>query len=314
LGEYTGLTVNVAAPEVTQEAIDEYLEYIVQQNPKYEAVDGPAEAGDAILIDFVGKKDGVAFDGGTAEGCSYTLGSYQFIADLDEGMVGMSAGEVRDVPVTFPEDYGAAELAGQAAVFTVTVHSVERPAETTVLNDEYVVWLMGGEYNNVADFRTYIEESMWSDAQSAYDNEVLNAIADAVLANATFNAVPAGVVSRINTSLVSTFSYYASIYGLDLATYLMYMGMISSYEEAETVIAEQAELNTKRYVAYQAIADREGISVSDEDVETSLMWQAISSGVSIEEYQAQIDMEGYREYLMLDKVANFLAENNTIVN
>ncbi|MDR0220945.1 MAG: trigger factor [Lachnospiraceae bacterium] len=314
LGEYTGLTVNVAAPEVLPESVDAYVESIVLQYPMSVAVEGPAEAGDAIVIDFVGKKDGVAFDDGTAEGYSYTLGSYQFIADLDEGMVGMSAGETRDIPVTFPEDYGSADLAGQPAVFTVTVQSIERTAETTELNDEYIVWLTESQYSSVEEFRAYIEDSMWSDAQSSYQNDVLNALADAVLANATFKAVPAGVVKRINETLTSSFTYYASMNGLDLTTYLMYMGLLGADGDAEAVLAEQAELSTKRYVAYQAIADAEGITISDEDVETGILWQAMSAGVTIEEYQAGIDMKGYREYLMLEKVATFLTENNTIEN
>jgi trigger factor len=313
LGTYTGMTINVAPYEITQEDIDNYMELIVLENPKASAIDGPAEVGDSIVIDFVGKIDGVAFEDGTAESYPYTLGSYQFISDLDEGMVGMSVGEVRDVPVTFPENYSP-ELAGQAAVFTVTVQSIERPDETTELNDEYIEWLTSGQYVSVVDFRAYLEEAMMSDAQAEYENNVINRIADAVIENATFKAVPTGIAKRINASLISTFAYYASVSGVDLATYLLELGIISNYDEAEAALAAQAELSTKRYVAYQAIADIEGLNITDEDVELALMWEALSSGMSVEDYQAQIDMEGYREYLMLEKVAAFLAENNNIEN
>jgi trigger factor len=314
LGEYKGLTVNVAAPNVAPEDVDAYIESIVQQYPQSVAVEGPSQVGDAIVIDFVGKIDGVAFENGSAEGHSYTLGSYQFISDLDEGMVGMSVGETRDVPVTFPEDYGTADLAGQPAVFTVTVQSIERAAETTELNDEYIAWLTSEQYSSVEEFRTYIEQSMWEDAQSTYQNNLLNAIADAVLANATFKGLPAGVVKRINTTLTESFTYYASMNGLDLATYMMYMGIIGADGDVEAVLAEHAELSARRYVAYQAIADLEGLAVSDEDVENNIMWEALNAGVTIEEYQAGIDMNGYREYLLLDKVSTFLEENNNIEN
>ena len=125
LGEYKGLEVEIPAFEVKDEDVDKAIDEIRQKNASYVTVERAAENGDIVIIDYSGAVDGVKFDGGTAEEQQLELGSNTFIPGFEEQVVGMSADETKDINVTFPEKYHAAELAGKDAVFTVTVHEVK---------------------------------------------------------------------------------------------------------------------------------------------------------------------------------------------
>lgn len=114
LGEYKGLEVSVEAPSVSDESVQSYIDYVLQNNPSLEEVTGrPVQEGDVVNIDYVGKIDGVAFDGGTAEGYDLEIGSGSFIDGFEDGLIGAEVGETRDVQTTFPEDYRSAEVAGK---------------------------------------------------------------------------------------------------------------------------------------------------------------------------------------------------------
>jgi trigger factor len=315
LGEYKGIEINIASSVVTETDIEGYIAYLMMTNPMLIESNGPSAVGDEVNIDFLGKVDGVAFEGGSAEGYTYTLGSYQFIGDLDEGMVGMNVGDVRDIPVTFPDPYqNNPDLSGALSIFTVTMNSIMTPEENAGLTDEYVAWLMSGEMNTVADFRASIEEELRLEAQAAYDTELSNLIADTVMGNAEIKSVPSGYVRRISNSLTSTLSYYASMYGMDLKSYLVAFGMITSDQDPAVIITEQAEASAKHYLTYQAIADIEGLNVSDEEAEAEIAKMAAEYGITVDEYKEGMDVEGYKEYLMLMKVSDFLLANAVVIH
>ena len=316
LGAYKGIEVSAPLPEVTEEDIDATIEYYLMSFPMSEAVDGPTQAGDYVNIDFVGYLDGVAFDKGAAAGYDYTIGSYQFIADLDDGMVGMSVGDVWDIPVRFPDEYQSEDLAGQDAVFNVTMNSIERAVVDQTLTDEYVIWLtaeLEEPFSDVAAFRAFIAENIELEAQSRYENEIANLIAEQIIENAEFKSLPAALLARINSSLTANLTYYAQMYGMDLDTYLLLSGMVGADDEVADVIAVQAERSAQRYIAYQAIADVEGLNVSNAEVEDSITEMAEAAGVSVAEYKMGLDYEGYREYLMLERVTAFLNEQAIIL-
>ena len=126
LGQYKGIEVTKEDTTVTDAELDQRIASILQANPEItEITDRPAQEGDTVNIDYVGMKDGVAFDGGTAEGYDLELGSGAFIDGFEDGLIGANVGEERSLNLTFPEDYGNADLAGQAVVFYVTVNKIE---------------------------------------------------------------------------------------------------------------------------------------------------------------------------------------------
>ena len=139
LGNYKGVEITLDEPEVTDEYLEGYIDYVLQNSAVSTPVlDRPVEMGDVVNIDYVGKIDDVAFDGGTAQGYDLTIGSGRFIEGFEDGCIGMEVGETRDVEATFPDPYtNNPDLAGKVAVFTVTVNSIS-VEEIPELTDEYV--------------------------------------------------------------------------------------------------------------------------------------------------------------------------------
>ena len=313
LGSYKGIEIFIPAPaDVTDEEVDATMESILMYYPMFAPVDGPSEVGDRINIDFVGTKDGVAFEGGSFEGWDdYILGSYRFIPDLDEGMIGMSLDDVWEIPVTFPEDYNTPDLAGAEAIFTVTMNMIERPLGMT---DEYVALLTNSEFTNVGDFREHMRELSIAEAEMAYKNEVASQIAMVILEDSSFKPMPTGLISRLSDILTNTMTYYAYMNEMDLYNFMMLSGMLYDNMTPEEVITEQAEKTAQHYMAFQAIADIEGLNVTDEEANLGIATMAEADGMTVEDFMAGTDFESYKEYLMLEKVSDFLMENAVIIH
>ena len=157
LGQYKGLEAPKAEVEITEEKIDEELTKIQKRNARMVTVERPAEDGDTANIDYLGTVDGVAFDGGAAEGYNLLLGSNSFIPGFEAQVIGMSTGEEKDIEVTFPEEYHAAELAGKPAVFHVKVNEL-KIAELPELDDEFAKDV--SEFDTLADYRAAIKSRM----------------------------------------------------------------------------------------------------------------------------------------------------------
>ena len=308
LGEYKGLEVSVEAPSVSDESVQSYIDYVLQNNPSLEEVTGrPVQEGDVVNIDYVGKIDGVAFDGGTAEGYDLEIGSGSFIDGFEDGLIGAEVGETRDVQTTFPEDYRSAEVAGKDAVFTVTVNSIQVEVEAE-LNDEFVQGLNVG-CETVDDFRQYVYDLLMEDEQYSHDAEVQVNLLESVLANATFQELPEEMQTRYYDRLVNNVNYYATMSGYDVDAYMEANGITEEY------LQQSAEDATKELIAMGAIADAEGLNVTDAEVDAQLEEEAAQYGYEdVEEYKALIDVKAYKEYMMTDKVLSFLEENAVITD
>ena len=314
LGEYKGVEVTLDEPEITDEYLDGYIEYVQQNNAVSTPVtDRAVEMGDVVNIDYVGKIDGVAFDGGSAQGSDLTIGSGQFIDGFDDGCIGMKVGETKDVEATFPDPYkNNPDLAGKVAVFTVTVNSIS-VEEIPELTDEYVQSLSLEGCTNVEEYRAYVYDVLLEQQQESYESDKADLAYEKVAAECEFKDAPEAMVTRMNNTLTSNLSSYASMYGVDLGTYVsaMYGG---TAEEYETTLLEQSKMMAQHYLMMQAIADREGLSVSDEELEEQLSQEAQDYGYeTVEEYKSLVDVEAFREYLMTQKVLAFLGENAVAV-
>ena len=314
LGEYKGVEVTLDEPEITDEYLDGYIEYVQQNNAVSTPVtDRAVEMGDVVNIDYVGKIDGVAFDGGSAQGSDLTIGSGQFIDGFEDGCIGMKVGETKDVEATFPDPYkNNPDLAGKVAVFTVTVNSIS-VEEIPELTDEYVQSLSLEGCTNVEEYRAYVYDVLLEQQQESYESDKADLAYEKVAAECEFKDAPDAMVTRMNNTLTANLSSYASMYGVDLGTYVsaMYGG---TAEEYETTLLEQSKMMAQHYLMMQAIADREGLSVSDEELEEQLSQEAQDYGYeTVEEYKSLVDVEAFREYLMTQKVLAFLGENAVAV-
>lgn len=182
LGKYKGIDLSVDKVEVTDEEVDAQVNSILASNPNSQDItDRAVENGDIANIDYEGKKDGVAFDGGTAKGYDLHIGSGSFIPGFEDGVVGMKIGETKDIKLTFPEDYQSTELAGKEVVFTVKVNSIKVETPAT-LDDAWVEKYTNGKQKTVADFkestRKEIEESKTMQVEFQAQNDAMKTIMD----------------------------------------------------------------------------------------------------------------------------------------
>ncbi len=306
LGEYKGIEVTVNAPVVTEEEVQGRINNVLANHMvSTEVTDRPVEQGDTVNIDYEGKIDGVAFDGGTAQGQDLVIGSGSFIPGFEDGLIGAEAGETLDVNVTFPEDYRGTDVAGKDAVFTVTVNSISVKS-LPEFNDEFVKGLDEG-YSTAEEYRTHIYDMLMETARASRDAEAETAILAKVKENAQFKEPPTEMVKRYHDRLTSNMTAYASMFGQDLNTFLEAQG------KSDADLQESAEEAARELVVMQAVADAEGLTVTPEEVEKALEENAALDGYEdLEEYKALIDYEAFEEYLMTEKVLDFLLENGKV--
>ncbi|HJB92005.1 MAG TPA: trigger factor [Candidatus Eisenbergiella merdavium] len=308
LGEYKGIEVSVDAAVVTDEYLQSYIDYVLQSNMvKTEITDRPVEEGDIVNIDYEGKIDGVAFDGGTAQGYDLTIGSGTFIDGFEDGLIGAQSGETLDVNVTFPENYQGKEVAGKDAVFTVTVNSISVES-LPELTDEFVQGLEL-DVQTVEEFRQYAYDLLMEEEQATRDANAEAAVLEAVMANAQLQDPPEDMTNRYYSRMIDNMTYYASIYGYDLESFLSMQGM------SEDSVRESSADAGREIITMQAIADAEGLQVTDEELDAEIESNAASLGYEdAEEYRASLDVEGYREYMMSEKVLAFLLDNAVVTD
>lgn len=300
LGEYKGIAVEVEVPEITDEYLDSYIDYIVSSS----SVDRSVQDGDYVNLDFEGKVDGVAFEGGTAQGYDLGIGSGSFIPGFESGMIGMEVGEVRDVAVTFPEDYSSEELAGADAVFTVTLNYIYGNSAVD-LTDEFVKNLQITGCETVADLRQYLYDGLTSQNETTRQEAMI----EQIMQSSEFKNVPEAMVTRMTDSMTTNLSEEAAAMGMDLTTYISsYYGLTEATVEEE--IRKQSETMIKRYLMLQAIADKEGWGVSEEYINEQLLQTSQNMGFDdVEAYTEAIDVEAYKEYLMTQNVIKNLMEH-----
>ena len=313
LGQYKGLEVVNSVHTVSDEEVDAYINYMMSMYSDLEEVTDRdvVENGDVANIDYEGKKDGVAFSGGTAQGYDLAIGSGSFIPGFEEGLIGVKKGETVDLNLTFPENYQAADLAGAEVVFTVTVNGIYRQV-TSELNQEYVTGLGIEGVTTPEEYKSYVknmlQESYSTDAETNVESQVLTMVAE----NATVTEVPQELVDKFYNVNISNMTYTASMYGMDLESFVSgYYGLDMEGFEAETLAA--AEISAKQAFVCLKIAAEENITVSDEELNTAVEERYSQYGyASAEEFRNNIVLEEYRDSLWLDKIIDYLVENAVI--
>ena len=311
LGAYKGVEVVVEKLAASQEEIESYAFQIYSSSVTADnggIKDRAVEIGDTANIDYVGKKDGVAFDGGTASGYNLGIGSGSFIDGFEDGLVGVKPGETVDLNLTFPEGYQAEDLAGQEVVFTVTVNYI-LPAEPADMEDAVVAGFSNEAYTNVAELNSYAANLLEEENTAAWETEGEYAVLNTIISNATFNEIPQERLEEARTSIDATLNMYASYYGLDTATFCLYAyGM-----EKEAFVEAQAENYAKELLVYQAIANAENLNVSDKELKEKLEQYAEEAGAeNVEAYLGESTEEDFRVSLMVEKVYNFIQDNAVI--
>ena len=260
LKAYKGLTAEKADVKVTKEEIDHEIEHMLDRGARIVNVDDrAAQNGDITVIDFEGFVDGVAFDGGKAEKYELTIGSGSFIPGFEDQIIGHSINEEFDVNVKFPEDY-APELASKEAVFKIKLHEI-KVKELPELDDEFAKDM--GEYETVADLKKGIEEDILKRKQDSAQHAFEDAVIDALCENVE-GEIPEVMYDNKAKDNVDAYAQRMAQQGIDLDTYLMYMGMDKAMFEAQ--MRERAVSDVKFELAVEKIVELEGIKASEEAI------------------------------------------------
>ena len=310
--KYKGVEIDkVDADAVSDNDVEAQINSVLQsKSTTTEVTDRAAQTGDTVTIDYEGKKDGVAFKGGTATDAQLTLGSGQFIDGFEDGVVGHNIGDTFDLNLTFPENYGNADLAGQAVVFTVTVNYIQ-PAQDGEFSDEVISNFGIDGVTNEEELRQYAYDYLNENAQQNYETNVQQAVMDAFMANNTFTSVPEALVQKYSDAAESSITSMASAYGVDGDTFTQYY----YGQDLASFLATYSEEAAKQDIALQAVANKENLNISDEELDQMLQDRATAAGYdTIEEYIGETSKEDYREYFLYDKVTDYLVENAKITN
>lgn len=307
LGQYKGLTLyEVDSSVIAQELVDMMAQYA-----ELVEVNRPAEEGDTVNINYVGKKDGVAFEGGTddsAEGFDLELGSNSFIDGFEEGLIGAVAGEVRDLNLTFPENYRSEELAGQAVVFTVTVNKVQNKV-VPELTDEFAKEHL--EFDTVAE---YISALYKVRNEEVFYSQIM----DTLMATSTVENYPADMVESEKQSLIDYYVAYAEVYssylGMDTETTLAYMFGFESMEVLENYAEEYAYNVVKNLLVLGEVAEQEKLTLTDEEYQRRATIYATSYGYEdIASFEADYGADTVFDAITTDYIIDYIISLSTIV-
>ncbi len=310
IGSYKGIKINKYEYTVTDADVEQDIENTRTRLAKsVEVTDRPAQNGDTVNIDFVGKKDGVAFEGGTAEKYDLTLGSHSFIPGFEEAVVGMTLGETRDINVTFPEDYQEESLKGQPAVFTVTLHKITGK-DLPALDEEFAKKL-GSE--SVEAYKAKVRERLEKNAESRSRNETEEAILTEIAKTAAAE-IPDALIDRQEEMDVRRMEQNIAYQGIRPEDYYSYLG--TTREEYKKKFEEEAKKMVMHQLIIEKLLETENITASEEEIGAKIAEQAASIGKEPAEYEKTLDPR-QREYIENDikitKLFDFLMANNEMV-
>ncbi|MBN8867612.1 MAG: trigger factor [Solirubrobacterales bacterium] len=294
LGEYTGLEVEKAGTEVPDEVIDREIERLREGMASLDVVDRAAEEGDHVLVDFVGSLDGVEFEGGSANDHTIEIGSGQLIDDFEEQIVGAKAGDEVAVNVNFPEEYGAAELAGQNADFAVTVKEV-RVKQLPELDDDFAS--EASEFDTIDELKADIAEKLGESAEQRIEQDFRTAAVDAAVANATVG-VPEDILRARGEERWERVERQMASQGMNPDTYLQMQG--KTRDEIIDESLDDADQEIRREAVLVAVADAEGIEVTDEEMAEELEHAASHERTTGAKLLERLKRDGRHEMVAAD--------------
>ena len=262
LGEYKGLEIEAVPTEVSDEMIDNEIDKQRHLNARRINIDDrAAEEGDKVNIDFVGKVDGVAFDGGTAEDQELELGSGSFIPGFEEGIVGHEVGEAFDIEVSFPEDYHSEELKGKDAVFSITLNSIA-VEELPEVDDEFIKDI--SEFDTVDEYKEDLKKQKAEEVEANAKNIRMDRVLEAAAANAKVD-VPDVMVKNAIDEQIRNMDNNMRSQGIQLEQYLQMLGQ--SLDDFKDSMRPDAEREVLKSLVLEAIVAAEKFEVTDDELE-----------------------------------------------
>lgn len=313
LGEYKGLEIQEIDSEVSDNEIMQYLDDIRDKHAEIKTITDKRSVlkeGDTANLDFIGKKDGEPFAGGSAEGYDLVIGSGSFIPGFEKGMEGMKVEDIRNIELKFPEDYYVSDLAGQPVVFEVTLNSIKRKI-LPELNDEFVKDVSNFETVDAykEDIKVMLAEEKAVEIKNRYKAEVAIKVTEQ-----TDVVAPESQVKAEADNFMSDIRFQMNQQGINLEDYVKLTN--GNMEDIEKECNSRAESFVKQQIVFEAIAEKEGLEISEEELEAEYNKMAEMYKQPIETIKEVFGMRGQdalvRRNLLLEKVSDFLLENAKI--
>lgn len=306
LGQYKGLEVEKAEATVTDEQVEAELNRMAENVASTETVDGPAQMGNTANIDFEGFENGVPFEGGKGENHDLKLGSGSFVPGFEEQIVGMSAGEEKDIDITFPENYHA-DLAGKAVVFHVKVNKV---TETVVpaMDDEFAKDV--SEFDTLDALKADIRAKAMERAQKNVQNEFETACIAKASENTTVE-LPNALIERELDTQMERFAYQLQMGGYSMEQYAKMMG--GDVKTMRNAFRPAAEKAAKESVTLEKIAEVENIAVTDEEIAAEIESLAKQYDLTVEKVKEMVPAEELTESLKTRKAVQVIVDSAVAV-
>ena len=303
---YKGIKAVKNVYNVTETMVKSEIEAMLRQNQRIVDVDREAKSGDTVNIDYEGSVDGVAFDGGKADGYDLSLGSNTFIPGFEDQLIGKKAGDECDVNVTFPEEYHAEELKGKAAVFKVKVNAVKE-IQLPEADDEFAKDV--SEFDTLAELKSDIKKKLREQKAKQSESELENALVDELLKN-TEVEIPAVMISRKVDSMMAEFEQRLAGSGLNLNTYIQYMG--TDLESFKKNYEPEAEKQVKTRLALEKVVELENIVVSDEDTDKEYQMIADAYNMKLEDVKRFVPAQEITMDVAVGKAVELIKNNAEI--
>ena len=307
LGDYKGIEVPKDEVTVSDEDVEAEIDRMAERNSRIETVDRAAKEGDTVVLDFEGFDNGVGFAGGKGEGYSLKLGSNSFVPGFEDALIGLSAGDEKDIDVTFPENY-TPELAGKPVVFKCKIHEVKE----TILpekDDEFAKDV--SEFDTMDALRADIREKQLKSRQENADRQFENAAVELAAKNMTCDIPEAMIEEQIDRH-VEQFSYQLQMSGMSMEDYAKMIG--GDMAGMRNSMRPMAETTVRSNVLLSAVVEAEEISVSDEEVEEEIKNVAEMYQMEIEKVKESLNVEAVKADLAAKKAVKLIVENAVAVS
>ena len=305
LGKYKGVEIEKIEYKADKKAVDHELGHMQEHNSRLITVDDrPLENGDTATIDFEGFVDGVAFDGGKAEGHELEIGSGSFIPGFEEQLVGMKIDGEKEIKVTFPKEYFSKELAGKDATFKVKLHEIKKK-ELPELDDEFAKDV--SEFDTLDELKKSIKEKLTKNNEQRAKYETEDAAIKAVCEGSELD-VPSGMIELEIDNMLKDFEQRLAYQGLNLEQYLKMLG--KTEEEIRKEYEPQAIEAIKSRLVLEAVIKAEKIEASEEEVKAKMEEMAKSYGKDVEELSKNENLKNYLEDgIKSEKALEFIVAN-----
>ncbi len=306
LGQYKGLEVPKAEASVSDEDVENELSRMADRNSRIETVERPIQEGDTVVLDFEGFDNGIAFEGGKGENYSLKIGSHQFVPGFEEALIGLSAGDEKDIDVTFPENY-TPELAGKPVVFKCKIHEVKETIKAE-LDDEFAKDV--SEFDTLDELKADIRAKQLQMRQENIDRQFENAAVEAAAANMTAE-IPACMFEEQIEKHMEQFGYQLQMSGMTMDDYAKMMG--GNTNALRESMRPMAETTVRSNVLLSAVVEAEGIEVSDEELEEEFAKVAEQYQMEVDQVKAALNPETVKADLASRKAVKLIVDSAVAV-